>query len=247
MSTQSKVATCSSVTIVICSLVSLLLVINKELYLDKWYDLLIGLSLGLLTNSVLILVISIISYYQIRRENSRKIITELNLFQSAYCLFNALILPHQSDTGEIEIPDSDLHYIEASLVRLSELALRIPYLDRISLPVSSFSKKILGINSKTNIIENSFFNELTEFIRQCYNANNAFRLTYGVKDEATRKMCQASLKESINSIIKFSDLEGQFDKRFKTYMQINEKILKISKVKSSKHVTASNYTPDSIL
>jgi len=235
VSTQSKVATCAFITIIIFSLVSLLLVINKELYIDKWYELLIGLSLGLLTNSVLILIISIISFYQIRRENSRKIITELNLFQNAYCLFNALILPHCNDAGQIEIPDSDLHYIEASLARLNELALRIPYLDRISLPVSSLSKKLLGINSKTNIIECSFFNELTEFIRQCYNANNAFRLAYGVKDEATRKMCQDSLQESIESIIKFSDLEGQFDKRFRSYLQINEKILKISKVKQTCH------------
>lgn len=236
MKPQYKAAVCSFVTITFCLVFSLFFVCFKDLFIDKWYDYLIGISLGLLTNSVLIFIISIINIYQIRREYSRRIFIELNIFQEEYYILNALLLPMFSEMGEISIPDSKLHFIENALARLNDITYRILYLDRISLPNSSFRNKHPGVNSKIKMIEDSFFKELSELVRQLHIANIALRLSYEVDDEPTRKMSQTRLQNSIKRIIELSDLEGPFDKSFKKYLEINKKILKITEVKTNESV-----------
>lgn len=240
MKTQYKVAVCSFITIIISAVVSFFFVCFKDLYIEKWFEYLIAISLGLLTNSVLIFTISIFNFHQIRRENSRRIFIELNIFQEEYAILNALMLPFRNDVGEISIPDSEMHTVEKSLARLDDISLRILFLDRISQPTYSLNKKHSGDRSRIAIIENSFFKTLSEFIHQCHIANNAFRLSYGVKDESTRKLYQISLQNSISKIIEFSNPEGEFDTIFKSYLEINKKILKITSPEKKENVTNGN-------
>lgn len=237
MRTQYRVALCSFVTIIICAVVSVFFVCYKYLFIEKWFDYLIAISLGLLTNSVLIFAISIINFYQIRRERSRRIIIELNIFQTSYLMLNALMLPLRNDAGVINIPDSAMNHFEKTLERLDDISLRTLYLDRISLPTNSFIIKHPVFCSKTTIIEKSFFEEFSEFIRQCHIAYQAFRITHHLSDPI-RENFQTNFQNSISKIIEFSSLEGDFNTILNKYLDLNKKILKIDRVSTNESATA---------
>ena len=229
MRAQLKVAFCSFFIFIICVIISFFFVCYKDLYIEKWFDYILGISLGLMTNASLILAISIITFYQIRRENARRIFIELNIFQEAYAMLNTLILPHQNGAGEICIPDSDLQIVENSLSRLDDISIRTLYLNRISLPINFLNKMHLDKFTRIVKIEDSFYRALSEFINQCHIANNAFRLAYSAKDEPTRELSQLKLQSSFCKIIEFSSFESAFIKNFNAYLEINKTILGMPK------------------
>jgi len=239
MKIQYRVAVSSFLIIIICAALSFLFVFFKDQYDGKWSDYLVAVFLGLLTNSVLIFVISIINFYQIRRDRSRKIIIELNIFQTEYCMLNALILPYCDDAGIISIPEPDLEIIQNLLVRLDDISIRTLYLDRISISSFSFVKNHPIVCSNISKIETSFFKKLSEFTRLCHEAYNLFRLAYNLrlKSDAIQEMFKTRFQNVMQSIAVFSIEDSEFNMILKKYMEINYTILKITEAELIKHAS----------
>lgn len=215
---------------VVCIVTSLLLTLLKDLFVPKWFDYLIAITIGLFASSLLIAVMALINLIQTRKENARKNAIDLNLLQTEYSIINILLLHFFDDAGTFIIPMEHRNTIESSLARLDEVSTRIYYSEKVSPLKFVFREKHQKLCSTLAFNEYLFFKTFHQFMSNCHVAYHSFRIIPYVKEKPSELKIDDEYKDSLQKVIDATDDKSDFVILLKSYQQVLFKLLKIAEV-----------------